>query len=354
MSLIFILVRLGLVGVFGVAGFAKLLDRRGTREAVINFGTPAKAADAVGLLLPLAEIAIAIGLLLEGAARWSAVGALALLGIFIAAIAVNLGRGRAPDCHCFGQLHSKPLGWSTLLRNIVFALGAGLIVWQTPARGSNALILSSQLGGRDVIVLTALLVVALAGGALLFLQHSRSRRNAAVTTHDHATPAQGLPLGAPAPEFELPTYQRTRSSLVELLESGKPLLLMFSNPKCGPCVALFEELAQWQRVYEDDITIAVLSQGTVKENFVNVARNGLKNVLLQQEREVADSYQATVTPTAVIVANDRRIVSNTAAGADEIRNLMRDTLGNRWVAAAPTLDQATASGYLSQPSAKAL
>jgi hypothetical protein len=36
---------------------------------------------------------------------------LALLVLFIVAIAVTLARGRKPDCHCFGQLHSKPIGW---------------------------------------------------------------------------------------------------------------------------------------------------------------------------------------------------------------------------------------------------
>ena len=53
-----------------------------------------------------------------------------LLLVFIAGIGANLARGRTPDCHCFGQLLSAPVGWSTLLRTGVLALVAGFVAWQ--------------------------------------------------------------------------------------------------------------------------------------------------------------------------------------------------------------------------------
>src|SRR5213078_574628 len=82
----------------------------------------------LGLLLPLAELAVAIALLLPATAWWGALGALALLLLFVGGIGYNLARGRQPECHCFGQLHSAPAGWPTLIRNLVLAALAGVVV----------------------------------------------------------------------------------------------------------------------------------------------------------------------------------------------------------------------------------
>jgi hypothetical protein len=51
-------------------------------------------------------------------------------------------------------------------------------------------------------------------------------------------------------------------------------------------------------------------------------------VLLQKEREVAEQYNARVTPTAVVVNTNGRIASPLAAGADQIRNLLQTMLEN--------------------------
>ena len=75
-------------------------------------------------------MAVAVALLVRAAAWYGALGALLLLLLFIVGIAVNMARGRAPDCHCFGQLHAEPVGWRTLARNGVLALIAGFVAWQ--------------------------------------------------------------------------------------------------------------------------------------------------------------------------------------------------------------------------------
>src|SRR5215213_9730839 len=122
--------RLVLAGVFAGAGFAKLADRTGSRQAMVDFGLPAALANPLTILLPLAELAVALALISASTALWGAMGALALLVLFIAGISINLARGRKPDCHCFGQLHSAPAGWKTLARNGVLAALAAFLVWQ--------------------------------------------------------------------------------------------------------------------------------------------------------------------------------------------------------------------------------
>src|SRR5919108_6031571 len=117
MDMLLLSARLLLALLFVVAGVPKLLDRAGMRQAIVDFGVPAPLAGPLGVLLPLAELAAAVALVPTPTAWWGAVGALALLLLFIAGIAINLARGRTPDCYCFGALHSEPIGWPTLARN---------------------------------------------------------------------------------------------------------------------------------------------------------------------------------------------------------------------------------------------
>src|SRR5947209_19976636 len=128
MGILLLLAGLLLAAVFVVAGLAKLADRAGSRQALVGFGLPAALAAPLGLLLPLAELAVAVALLPAAWAWWGALGALALLLLFVSGIGYNLAHGRQPDCHCFGQLHSAPAGWPTLTRNLVLAAIAGFVV----------------------------------------------------------------------------------------------------------------------------------------------------------------------------------------------------------------------------------
>jgi uncharacterized membrane protein YphA (DoxX/SURF4 family) len=326
MPLIIVLIRVALSAVFGVAGVTKLLDLRGTREAVKNFGAPDRLVPALSIILPILELAVAAGLLVSGATSISAVGAMLLLGVFIVAIGVNLAQGRTHDCHCFGQLHSRPLGWPTLVRNIIFALGAGFVLWQTRTSGTPPLIPTLvQLAPISQLLLAAAVVVTL---VLLIHLRRRNEQKAKAEAARAETAPVGLPLHSFAPPFELPAYHGGSKSLAELLALGKPILLIFTSPTCGPCVWLFQEIKDWERAHSDQLTIGLISRGTIKDNFVNVARNSLGEVLLQEKNEVATRYMAKVTPTAVVVDTSGRIASPLAAGADQIRNLLHTVLGN--------------------------
>jgi thioredoxin-related protein len=322
MHLIVVLVRLALSAVFGIAGAAKLVDQQGTRDAVKNFGAPEAMAPALSVALPIAELAIAIGLLFAGTTAVSALAALLVLGVFVVAIGANLARGRTHDCHCFGQLYSRPLGWPTLLRNVIFGAAAGFVLWQAQTRPVAGILTTlARLSLAQWLMLLVVLVVIV---AIMFYSH-RQQKSLLMKT---SLPPRGLPLDSIAPPFEVNAYAGGKSSLAQLLAYGRPLLLVFTNPGCGSCIVLFEEIKKWQDSHSEQLTIALISFGTIKENFVNVARNGLGQVLLQQKREVAEAYGANVTPTAVVVSASGRIASPLAAGADEIRALLASVLGS--------------------------
>src|SRR4051812_43379255 len=161
MEILFLIIRLLLAGVLATAGIAKLLDLAGSRQAMLDFGLPATFAAPLGVLLPIVEIAIALTLLPALTAWVSAIDALVLFLLFIGAIVANLARGRTPNCHCFGQLHSQPIGRATLTRNGVLALLAGVLVVQGPQGISPGLFawLASLSLTTYLILLGALIIV---------------------------------------------------------------------------------------------------------------------------------------------------------------------------------------------------
>ena len=323
MALFVVPFRLALSLIFAVAGVTKLLDLDGTREAVKNFGAPASLVTALSFTLPLIELAIALGFLVNRSVSIAATGALVLLSLFIVAISVNLAKGRTHDCHCFGQLHSAPLGWSTLLRNLVFAVAAAVVLWQTSTGPVDSIIpVIIEFGAVQWL----LIIAGIVGTTLMLVNFRQRKRRSAEEAAAAAEKPEGLPINSIAPPFELTTYEGGSRSLTQLIAPGKPLLLIFTSPHCGPCVALFQEIKDWQGTHSDALTIGLISKGTIKDNFVNVARNGLGEVLLQKEREVAEQYKAILTPTAVLVNTSGRIASPLAAGGDEIRNLLHKIL----------------------------
>jgi methylamine dehydrogenase accessory protein MauD len=333
--------RLLLAAVFVVAGVAKLADREGSRRAITDFGVPAALAAPLGILLPLAELAVAVALIPTATALWGAVGALVLLLLFVVGIGVNLARGRRPDCRCFGQLYSAPAGWSTLVRNGVLATVAAFLVW----RGLEGEVGPSVVGWIGALSTPGLLVLAgavlllglLAGqwmfllgllrqnGRLLARLEAVEERVAAAglsLSENGASSAAGLPVGVPAPTFSLEDLRREEVTLDDLRARGKPVVLVFTDPGCGPCAELLPEVGRWQQEYAEKLTISLVGRGSAKENSAEVSEHGVENVLLQKDWEVADAYQVEGTPSAVVVSPEGIIRSPLAQDTDEVETLV--------------------------------
>ena len=143
-------VRVLLAAVFAVAGVAKLRDEFGTRDALYQFDVPPKSIGFLWIALPVTELVTAVALLFPPTARLGAVLALLLLAAFVFVIARALSRGKTPDCHCFGQLHSSPAGPTTLVRNGVLAALAVVVLVEGPGPS-----ISSWVGDRSAEELVA-------------------------------------------------------------------------------------------------------------------------------------------------------------------------------------------------------
>src|SRR5262249_14549492 len=115
-------------------------------------------------------------------------------------------------------------------------------------------------------------------------------------------------------------------ALAALRSLGKPVVLVFSGPGCGPCTALLPEIGRWQREYASKVVVALISRGTVEANRAKASEHGLRHVLVQQDREVSAAYQAYGTPSAVLIHRDGTLGSPLAQGADAIRALIDQAL----------------------------
>src|SRR5215203_1407045 len=281
--------RLLLAAVFSLAGVAKLSDLEGSRKAIIEFGLPAVLASPLALLLPLAELGVGAALIPASSAWWGALGALGLLLLFLVCISVNLARGRKPDCHCFGQLHSAPAGWKTLARNGVLAAVAGFVLWEgyEGGAGPSAVAWLGALSTAQLLgLLGGVLVLVLLAGQWTFLVHllrqngrllvrleaveaTLAQGSGVVAPSENGTPvhqAEGLPVGSEAPEFSLSGLHGETLTLGALRSSGKTVMALFTDPGCGPCNALLPDVGRWQEEHAQKLTLALISRGEVEEN----------------------------------------------------------------------------------------
>ncbi len=346
MTIALLIARLALAAVFAVAGLSKLADLRGSRQAIAGFGVPAILAPALGQLIPLLELAITVGLILSATAWVASLAAAALLLTFIAAIGINLARGRTPDCHCFGQLHSEPIGPAVLVRNaFLLALAAFVGIAGVHSAGISAtnwidaLTVSQLVGGIVALLLFTLLVAE--GSLLLNLLRQNGRLllrlealesgvkvDSLPATQPAAPPMlSGLPVGSVAPAFSLPGLYGETLTLDALRARGKDVLLLFGSPGCGPCTSLLPDIATWQREHGDRVTVALVSTGTAETNRSKLASHDIGQVLLQEKYETAEAYKFRGTPSAVFVSPAGTIATGLVAGADAIRAMVNERLG---------------------------
>lgn len=138
-----------------VAGSAKLRQRDWPATAAA-FGAPRWLAG----VIPWIEVALGALLVTSVGLPWTALAAAGLLTAFTAMVALRLVLGQAVPCGCFGETSPRPVGFDTLVRNVVLILAAMAAAVGGPGGGGP---LSVALG-----------VV----GAVVFLVAARSRAGA--------------------------------------------------------------------------------------------------------------------------------------------------------------------------------
>jgi hypothetical protein len=217
-----------------------------------------------------------------------------LLAAFTAAITLSVARGRRPECHCFGQLSSKPAGGWATARNVVLG---GLAAW-----------------------------VAVAGpgaGALDWIGD--------LTAAEVAQRSWGLVPGRVAPDFKLLGRDGRKRSLGSLLGTGGPEAVgpRLLRPRVRPVRRLHARAHRVRRRARGKRHARVDTRDDGTNGDIAAAERRLRHVLLQEDREVMEAYGAPGTPSGVLVDGDGMIGSQLALGADAIRSLLASAAQGR-------------------------
>ena len=255
MELLLTACRLVLFLTFIVAAVSKLKDLKTFHSTLSPFNLPAWLQRWISVGLPFLEAFVALLLVPAATVLWGSLAAGLMIGAFTIVIAVSLIRGYRLTCNCFGQLNSSPINATTLLRNILLLSCAVILVlsYLSPAETRNVLsglaIALLKPAALWFLLCTLLIALLTAQGALLiFVLRQQGRMMlridfleehtgaaAAVGQAQSFIASEGLPVGSVAPSFSLPNAQGENISLSDLKQEGRQLILVFSDPACGPC-----------------------------------------------------------------------------------------------------------------------
>ena len=110
----------------------------------------------------------------------------------------------------------------------------------------------------------------------------------------------GIAAGERAPDFTVTGLDGAQLSLAALL--GRPLLLVFGSPSCGPCKGLIPDLNVFARERRDELGVLLLSRGTVEDSRSFAEATGAQvPVAVHPDESLPDRYKTRVTPFAFLI-----------------------------------------------------
>jgi len=131
----------------------------------------------------------------------------------------------------------------------------------------------------------------------------------------------GLPCGTLAPAFRLARVDSGELAIDEY--RGQQVLLVFSDPNCGPCNQLAPELERVHRS-SSDLQVIMVSRGDLETNRRKVSEHQLTfPVVLQHRWEISREYGIFATPIAYLIDERGIIATDVAVGGEAILALTK-------------------------------
>jgi peroxiredoxin len=143
----------------------------------------------------------------------------------------------------------------------------------------------------------------------------------------------GLKVGERVSSLTLPEVRGGTVRLDDYL--GRRLLVVFTDPRCGPCQALMPELV---RRHDDlnDVAVLLIGRGDPEANRAEAAAHGHKfPVALQRRWEVSLQFGIFFTPVAFLIGPDGVVERPVAKGAADILRMVDELRSPGTVEAVP-------------------
>ena len=136
----------------------------------------------------------------------------------------------------------------------------------------------------------------------------------------------GLKAGTLAPGFRLPNLHGQMVSLEDY--RGRRVLLLFTDPHCGPCDQLAADLVRLHKKDPDNgLVFVMVGRGDANENRRKAEGHGIEfPVVLQEKWQLSKEYGIFSTPVAFLIGEDGVIERNVAIGAEAVLELAHEGL----------------------------
>ncbi|GAA5108214.1 hypothetical protein GCM10023339_07000 [Alloalcanivorax gelatiniphagus] len=311
-----LVVVLTLAAVLLTSGVAKLRDRRATRDAFDALRVPGLVpVDAAATALPWVEIILAV-LLLVSPAGWLvpvAAVVLALMVAYTALVARALGFDEPVTCSCFGSLGRHDVDRTTLGRNLVLTLLAGVVLWLALDGGSAP----AAFGDLDRSGWGALLAAA-AAAAVAVLVVGAPASSSALSVDEELLDyeRQSVPFGA------LTLHDGTGTTLAELSRTQARLLVVL-NPSCGPCVRTAERLDAWAAQLAPAVGVVAVYPD---EHSARAAPEHAAELAAWEPELNVRRVFSVGTPGAVLLGADGFLAGGPVAGEDDVAAFVAEVL----------------------------
>jgi peroxiredoxin len=195
--------------------------------------------------------------------------------------------------------------------------GAGRIASEL-AVGSEPLLLLANTSAPDQIEPHTVANGSASHGAKDDPSLARSRLN-----------RSGLKAGVTAPDFRLPRLDEGELALADF--RGGRVLLVFSDPHCGPCDELAPQL-QAIHLHRPELQVLVVSRRDVEANRAKATALGLTfPIVLQKQWEVSLKYAMFATPIGYLIDEQGILASDVAVGVGPILALAGEGVHESYV-----------------------
>ncbi|WP_210438897.1 TlpA family protein disulfide reductase [Nocardioides xinjiangensis] len=311
-----LVVALTLVAVLATSGAAKLRDRRATRDAFTALRVPGVVpADAAATVLPWAELALAVALVLapDGWLTVAAAAVLVLMLAYTALVARALRFEEPVTCSCFGSLGRHDVDRTTVARNLLLSALAAALFASSLDGGSVA----AALGALDRDGWWALLATLAAAAVAVLVVGGPG------------------PSGSPAADGDLLDYERQAvpygsltlrdgrtASLLELSATQARLLVVLT-PGCGPCVRTAERLDAWAARLGP--AVGVLAVYPDEQSAEAAVGHAPELAAWEPELNVRRLFSVGA-PAAVLLGADGYLAGGPVAGEEGVADFVEEVL----------------------------